>query len=83
MFGQEKMEWLENIRAVKLPEPVIYIYTIPGRDGLFLLTERGIREKTVEELRVQYEEMKRKSGLSSEVKDERNICVWVMDAAAN
>ncbi len=55
MFEQEKMEWLKSIRAVKLPEPVIYIYTIPGHDGYYLLSEREIREKTVEGLQKQYE----------------------------
>ncbi len=83
MFEQEKMEWLKSIRAVKLPEPVIYIYTIPGHDGYYLLSERGIREKTVEELQAQYEEAKRQLGLDNEVEDERGVCVREMDAVAN
>lgn len=69
MFEQEKMEWLKSIRAVKLPEPVIYIYTIPGHDGYYFLSERGIREKSVEELKAQYRETMRQLGLSSEVED--------------
>ncbi len=83
MFEQEKMEWLKSIRAVKLPEPAIYIYTIPGHDGFYLLSERGIRERTVEELQAQYEETKQQLGLSSEVEDKRCVCVRVMDAVAN
>lgn len=77
------MEWLKSIRAVKLPKPVIYIYTIPEHDGYYLLSERGIREKTVEELQAQYEETKRQLWLDNEAEDERGVCVREMGAVAN
>ena len=83
MFEPEKMEWLKSIRAVKLPEPVIYIYTIPGHDGYYFLSERGIREKSVEELQAQYEKTKIQLGLSGEEENERNVCVREMGTMVN
>lgn len=53
-MSRRKWGGWKSIHAVKLPEPVIYVYTIPGADGCFLLSERGIREKSVEELQELY-----------------------------
>lgn len=84
MFEQEKMEWLNSIRAVKLPEPVIYVYTIPGADGCFLLSERGIREKSVEELQELYfKTVKTRLEWSGELKDEGNGSSRVTDVDVN
>lgn len=74
MFEQEKMEWLNSIHAVKLPEPVIYVYTIPGADGCYLLSERGIREKSVEELQELYfKAVKTRLEWRGDLKDEGRI----------
>lgn len=86
MFEQEKMDWLKSIRAVKLPEPVIYIYTIPGEEGCFLLSERGIREKSVEELQEMYFKTVKANlelGLRDKIKNEGDFCVGKTDKDTN
>jgi len=79
MFEQEKIEWLKSIRAAKLPEPVVYIYTIPGYDEIYMLSERYIRETHVEDLKAQY----KKNGLAlrerNKPKDKRDIVREVGD----
>ena len=80
MFEQEKMDWLKSIRAVKLPEPFLYIYSIPGIEKYYLLSEREIREKSVEELQNLIDEEKRKPDYEGE--DEGDASARVRDTFA-
>lgn len=54
----EKQKWLKSIGAAEFPEPIRYIYTFPDYNGAFNLSERYIKEHTLEELKAQYEKNK-------------------------
>lgn len=84
MYEQKKIEWLKSIRAVKLPEPVIYIYTIPGEEGCFLLSELGIRERSVEEPQEMYfKTVKANLELRDKAKNEGDFCFRETDKGTN
>lgn len=55
---EAKLNWLKSIGAAEFPEPIKYIYTFPDYNGAFNLSERYIEEKTLEELKAQYEKNK-------------------------
>ncbi|MDO4285558.1 MAG: hypothetical protein Q4C60_09525 [Eubacteriales bacterium] len=56
--NEEKRKWLSEIGAKEWPEAVKYIYSFPGYDGAFNLSERYVNETPLEELKAQYEENK-------------------------
>ena len=82
MFEQEKMDWLKSIRAVKLPEPFLYIYSIPEIEKYYLLSEREIREKSVEGLQNLIDEEKRRLKPDYEGEDEGDASARVRDTFA-
>jgi hypothetical protein len=55
---KEKAEWLKSIGAKEFPEPIKYVYTFPGYNGAFNLSERYIEETDLNRLKAQYEENK-------------------------
>lgn len=55
---KEKAEWLKSIGAKEFPEPIKYVYTFPGYNGAFNLSERYVEETELEELKAQYEKNK-------------------------
>lgn len=57
-MDEEKRRWLKCIGAGEFPEPVKYIYTFPGYNGAFNLSERYIEETTLKELKAQYQKNK-------------------------
>ena len=81
MFEQEKMEWLKSIHAAKLPEPVVYIYTIPGYDEVYMLSERYIKETHMEDLKAQYKKNELSLRERNQPEDKRNIVREVGDRA--
>lgn len=56
--AEAKLKWLKSIGAAAFSEPIRYIYTFPDYNGAFNLSERYIKEKTLEELKTQYEKNK-------------------------
>lgn len=54
-MDREKTEWLDSIGAKEFPEPIKYIYSFPGYSGSFNLSERYIKDTSLEELKKQYE----------------------------
>ena len=57
-MDEQKKAWLREIGAAEFPEPIKYIYTFPGYNGAFNLSERYIEETTLEELKTQYQKNK-------------------------
>lgn len=57
-MDKEKREWLKSIGAGEFSEPVKYIYTFPGYNGAFNLSERYLEETPLEELKAQYQKNK-------------------------
>lgn len=55
---KEKEEWLKSIGAAEFPEPVKYIYSFPGYEGAFNLSEHYIEETSLEDLENQYKKNK-------------------------
>lgn len=58
VLNADKVEWLKNIGAKEFPEPIKYVYTFPGYNGAFNLSERYVEETNLEELKAQYEKNK-------------------------
>lgn len=46
-------------RRWRVPEPIKYIYTFPGYNGTFNLSERYVDETPLEEMKAQYEKNRR------------------------
>lgn len=57
-MDEAKRRWLKCIGAGEFPEPVKYIYTFPGYNGAFNLSERYIEETPLKELKDQYQKNK-------------------------
>lgn len=55
---KEKEEWLRSIGAAEFPEPVKYIYSFPGYEGAFNLSENYVEETPLEDLKNQYQKNK-------------------------
>ena len=55
---EEKERWLKSIGAAEFPEPVKYIYSFPEYRGAFNLSERYVKETSLEELKAQYQRNK-------------------------
>lgn len=53
---KEKELWLENIGAKAFPEPIKYVYTFPGYNGWFNLSERYINETPLDKLQEMYKQ---------------------------
>lgn len=65
---EEKMAWMKNVGIVKLPEPVSYLYQFKGHDAVWLLTEREVAEKPLDELRTMFEQDREEARISVETR---------------
>ena len=78
MIDEAKLKWMESAHVIKFQEPVSYMYQFPGHDAIWLLTEREIAEKPLEELRATYEKNREEAQLSARTrprqKERRVIC---------
>lgn len=75
---EEKIAWMKNVGIIKLPEPVSYLYQFKGHDAVWLLTEREVAEKPLEELKATYERDREEARLSARTRtdqrERRVIC---------
>lgn len=55
-ISMDKKLWLEGIGAKAFPEPIKYVYTFPGYNGWFNLSERYISETSLDELQETYKQ---------------------------
>ena len=58
LVDKEKQKWLNTIGAKEFPEAIKYTYTFPKYNGAFNLSEKYIKETSLEDLRAQYQENK-------------------------
>lgn len=63
---EEKIAWMKNVGIIKLPEPVSYLYQFKGHDAVWLLTEREVAEKPLDELRTMFEQDREEARVSVE-----------------
>lgn len=63
---EEKIAWMKNMGIIKLPEPVSYLYQFKGHDAVWLLTEREVAEKPLDELRTMFEQDREEARVSVE-----------------
>ena len=78
MIDEAKLKWMERAHIIKFQEPVSYMYQFPGHDAIWLLTEREIAEKPLEELQAMYEKDRKEAQLSARTRqgqrERRVIC---------
>lgn len=78
MIDKAKLEWMKSAHIIKFQEPVSYMYQFPGHDGIWLLTEKDIAEKPLEELQAVYEKDREEARCSARTrngqKERRVIC---------
>lgn len=83
MIGNAKLEWMKSAHIIKFPEPVSYMYQFPGHDGIWLLTEKDIAEKSLEELRAMYEKDREEARYSARTRNGQRVRRVKSHAAEN
>lgn len=76
---KKKSLWLESIGAKRFPEPILFVYTFPGYNGSFNLSERYINDTPLEELKQHYERNERHVALCLNSEDCRKRPVLKSD----
>ena len=78
-IDKEKELWLESINAKAFPEPVKYVYTFPGYNGWFNLSERYLDNTSLEKLQETYNSNKQYVHLLLDRKNHRAVSAHMLD----
>lgn len=68
MIDKEKREWMKSVGIIEFPYPVSFMYQFKGHDAVWLLSEKEIAEKSLEELQSMYEKNREEALLSAETR---------------
>lgn len=68
MIDNKKREWMKSVGIIEFPYPVSFMYQFKGHDAIWLLSEKDIAEKSLEELRTKYEKDREEAAISAETR---------------
>lgn len=78
-MDNSKKLWLESIGAKAFPEPVKYVYTFPGYNGWFNLSEKYLDNTSLEELRETYTKNEQYVHSLLDRKNHRTVSTQMLD----